>query len=68
MIANDEKPPCPRHGLKPVRAAKYRTGTWFKCSKGDFRRWVENQSFTIMASMILVAVYVKSWIIVLHGS
>lgn len=67
MIATEEKPPCPRHGSKPVKGRRFRTGKWFTCTKGDFRRWVEDQSFTIMASFVLAAVYVKSWLVILHA-
>ena len=63
----EEKIPCPTHGIRQIRPQRYPTGTWFKCRLCSFRRWVENQSFTIMASMVLAACYVKAWILVLHG-
>jgi hypothetical protein len=60
-----EKLECPRHGIRAVKAQEYPTGTWFKCRRCDFKRWVETQSFMVMASMVLIACYVKSWIVIL---
>lgn len=65
MISNEEKVPCPEHGTRPVKAQEYSTGTWFKCRRCEFRRWVENQSFMVMASMVLIACYVKAWTVIL---
>jgi hypothetical protein len=65
MISTEEKLPCPQHGIRSVQAQRYSTGTWFKCRRCDFRRWVETQSFMVMASMVLIACYVKAWIVIL---
>ncbi len=53
----EEKIPCPTHGIRQVRPQKYLTGTWFKCRRCSFRRWVENQSFTINAYTTLLGTW-----------
>ena len=64
-MIRDEKISCPTHGIRPVQVQRYPTGTWFKCRRCQFKRWVEEQSFMVMASMVLVACYVKAWIVIL---
>ena len=66
MQRNIDKIPCPSHGARAVKARSFTTGTWYQCRRCEFKRWVENQSFMVMASMVLAACYVKAWLVILH--